>query len=151
MPSILNDHDLRDALNALTADQQRLIGAQFARNVIHLSQDERVNRAIEAAIKPDSTPGELEDAYRAAKSYATKTYTDCGKDTDWMAQADHFVAASAAAALTPAALLAETQNLAWKAAVQARMARNCEMMEADEVSDQNEAESQYAIANDFLA
>ncbi len=150
MSIIRNDQELRDALNALSDDRQRIIGAQFARNVIHLSNDERVNRAIETALREDAAPGELEDAYRASKSYATKTYTDCGKDTDWLAQADHFVAASATAALTPAAALAQTQNRAWKAAVQARMARNCEMMEQDDLADQNEAEEQYAIANIYL-
>ncbi|HYN76479.1 MAG TPA: hypothetical protein VES73_01635, partial [Lamprocystis sp. (in: g-proteobacteria)] len=92
-----------------------------------------------------------EDAYRAAKSYATKTYTDCGKDTDWLAQADHFVAAAAAAALTPEAQTADRQSRAWRAAVQARMALNCEMMETpDGAGDATEAQRQYAVANAFL-
>lgn len=101
-------------------------------------------------MRADSSPGEIEDAFRAAKAYATKTYTDCGKDTDWLAQADHFVAAAAAAALTPDALVAEKHNRAWKAAVQARMAVNCELIELDEVPDQSEADHQYAIANAYL-
>lgn len=150
MAKIHNDHQLRDALNGLDANRQRTLGAAFARSVMRLSKDERVNRAIETALRPDCTPGEAEDAYRAARAYATKTYTDCGKDTDWMNQADHFVAAAAAAALIPDSLLAERQNRAWKAAVQARMAANCELMETDEVADETEAERQYAIANALL-
>jgi hypothetical protein len=150
MAKIQNDQQLRDALNGLDPDRQRLLGARFARSVIRLSKDERVNRAIETGLRESCTPGECDDAFRAARAYATKTYTDCGKDTDWLAQADHFVAAAAAAALTPETQLAERQNRAWKAAVQARMAANCELMESDTVADEGEAQRQYAIANDFL-
>jgi hypothetical protein len=46
--------------------------------------------------------------------------------------------------------VAERQNRAWKAAVQARMAINCELIELDEVPDQSEAERQYAIADTYL-
>ena len=151
MPTITNDQELRDALKALSPDRQRLLGARFVQGVTHLLNDERVNRAIATALRPDAAPGELEDAYRAAKGYATRTYTDCGKDTDWLAQADHFVAAAAAAALVPEAQPAERQNPAWKAAVQARMAVNCAMMESEEVAEATEAERQYAIANAFFA
>ena len=69
---------------------------------------------------------------------------------DWLAQADHFVAASAAAALMPPSQLPEKTNPAWKAAVQARMAKNCEMMEEEEGEAESEAERQYRIANDSL-
>jgi hypothetical protein len=150
MANIQNDHLLREALNGLTSDQQRVLGSRFAQSVMRLSRDDRVRRAIDTGLREDGSPGEIEDAFKAAKSYATKTYTDCGKDTDWLAQADHFVAAAAAAALTPDALVAEKQNRAWKAAVQARMAVNCELMEVDEVPDQSESERQYAIANAYL-
>lgn len=151
MAPITNDHDLRDALNALTGPQQRILGARFAEGVIHLCRDERVKRAVRTALEPQSSESELEDAFRAAKAYATKTYTDCGKDTDWLAQADHFVAAAAAAALTPDAQLPEKTNRAWKAAVQARMAKNCEMMEEEDVEAESESERQYRIASDMLS
>jgi len=150
MTTISNDHELRDALNAMSPDRQRMLGARFAKNVEHLCDDERIARAIDTALRDDTSPGELEDAFKAAKYYAAKTYTDCGKDTDWLAQAAHFVAAAAAAALTPDALVTENQSRGWKAAVQARMARNCEMMEAETVMEQNEAEEQYRIANAFV-
>ncbi len=150
MPTISNDQDLRALLNKLPAEQQRIIGARFAQSVIRLSRDERVRRAIETAIRADASLDETEDAYRAAKGYATKTYTDCGKDTDWLAQADHFVAAAAAAAVTPEDLLTDKTNRAWKAAMQARMANNCEMVESDEDNHADEVQRQYAIADEFL-
>jgi hypothetical protein len=148
MATISNDHDLRDALNALSAQQQRIMGARFAKGVMHLCKDERVRRAAETALRPDASEAELEDALRAARSYATKTYTDCGKDTDWLAQADHFVAAAVAGALTPPAQLSEKVNPAWKAAVQARMAVNCAMMEESEGQEESEQERQYRIASE---
>lgn len=163
MTQIHNDHALREALQTLAPDRQRLLGARFAQSVADLSTNARVNHAIQTALRDDADTGELEDAFKAARGHAMKTYTQCGKDTDWLAQADHFVAAAAAAALTPAptpeattkttpsGLTTERQNPAWRAAVQARMASNCALMEADDVTAQTEAERQYAIANAFFA
>jgi len=149
MATISNDQELRDLLGRLPADQQRIIGLRFAQSVMRLSRDERVNRAIATGLRNDATDTELEDAYHAAKAWATKTYTDCGKDTDWLAQADHFVAAATTAALTPEGLLMEKTNRAWKAAMQARMANNCEMVES-EGEPLDEVHRQYAIAGEFL-
>jgi hypothetical protein len=151
MATISNDQDLRHLLGRLPADQQRTIGLRFAQSVAHLSRDERVNRAIDTGLEEDASSVELEDAYRAAKAWATKTYTDCGKDTDWLAQADHFVAAAAAAALTPDAQLMDKTNRAWKAAMQARMAKNCEMVEAEDDDQTDEVQRQYAIAEEFVS
>jgi hypothetical protein len=148
MAKITNDHELRAALAGLSADRQRILGAQFVKSVIGFNRDERVARAVETALKAEASPAELEDAYKAAKGYATKTYTDCGKDTNWLAQADHFVAAAAAAALTLDS--AERQNRAWKAAVQARMAVNCAQMEDAQPELEQEALRQYRIAETFL-
>ncbi|MBK1719256.1 hypothetical protein [Thiocystis violacea] len=150
MATITNDQDLRAAIKQLGSEQQRRLGCRFAQRVTHLSRDERVNRAIATGLSEQLAPGELEDAFKAAKAYAIKTYTDCGKDTDWMAQADHFVAAAAAAALTPDEQMAEKQNRAWKAAVQARMAVSCAMMEDESASEIDEARHQYGLANEFL-
>ncbi|MGB5737050.1 MAG: hypothetical protein WBM40_21685 [Thiohalocapsa sp.] len=150
MATISNDQELRALLTSLSDDQQRIIGARFAQSVVHLSKDERVNRAIETGLRSDVGADELEDAYRAAKAWSTKTYTDCGKDTDWLAQADHFVAAATAAALTPAHLLPEKTNRAWKAAMQARMANNCELVEGADGAHTDEVQRQYAIAGEFI-
>lgn len=148
MAKISNDHELRAALAGLSADRQRVLGAQFAKSVIALNRDERVARAVETGLNIEASPAELEDAFRAAKGYATKTYTDCGKDTDWLAQADHFVAAAAAAALSQDA--GDRQNRAWKAAVQARMAVNCAQMEDEQGELESEAGRQYRIAETYL-
>jgi hypothetical protein len=150
MTQIANDQQLRDALNALSPDQQRLMGAHFAESVMHLCLDDRVRRAATLALSSDPAPSELGDAMKAAKSYAVKTYTECGKDTDWLKQADHFVAAAVTAALTPPDQLSAKTNPAWKAAVQARMAKNCELMETDEGEEETESDRQYKIASQYL-
>ena len=152
MATISNDQALRDLLARLSVEQQRLIGLRFAQSLIHLSRDERVKRAIETGLRTDTTESELEDAYRAAKAWATKTYTDCGKDTDWLAQADHFVAAAVAAALTPDSMLPDNKtNRAWKAAMHARMANNCELVDEQGNAHLDEVQRQYEIAGDFLS
>ncbi len=150
MATISNDKDLRDLLEKLPVDQQRIIGLRFARSVVHLSREERVKRALESGLRPDASAPELEDAYRAAKAWSTKTYTDCGKDTDWLAQADHFVAAAVAAALIPDSLLDTKTNRAWKAAMHARMANNCELVESDGNAHFDEVKRQYEIADAFV-
>jgi predicted transcriptional regulator len=53
--------------------------------------------------------------------------------------------------LTPDNLIAGNTNLAWKAAMQARMANNCLMMENDEAAQDNEAQRQYEITEKFSA
>lgn len=148
---ITSDQQLRDALSKLPTAQQRALGGQFVTSVSHLSTDSRVARALETAAKADSTAQELEDAYKSVKAFATQTYTACGRDADWAAQAEHFVAAAATAALAPEEQTGTKGNNAWKSAMQARMAKNCEMILNDEGGVANEAEKQYEIAEKFLS
>jgi hypothetical protein len=151
MPTqITNDQQLRAALNGLTPQQQRELGGLYVANVSHLSADPRINRAVEAAAKSDIAPQELEDAHKSVKAFATQSYTACGRDANWAAQAEHFVAAAAAACLSQEEPGGPKSNSAWKAAMQARMAKNCEMIFKDEGELANEAEKQYRIAEKYL-
>ena len=150
MTTIGNDHELRMALDGLTPSQQRLLGGKFVKNVLGLCDDTLVQRAVAVAIDPDAPEAARDDAFRSAKAIAVKTYTDCGKDTDWMSQAAHFVAAAAAACLTPPSQQGDS-SAAWKAAMQARMARNCEMIERQDGDTHNEAETQYRIATELVS
>ncbi|MGD8908760.1 MAG: hypothetical protein PVI92_05380 [Chromatiales bacterium] len=147
---ITNDQQLREALNKLNPQQQRELGGLFVTNVSHLSSDLRITRALEAAGKPDIAPQELEDTYKSVKAFATQSYTACGRDADWAAQAEHFVAAAAAACIAPDEQAGTSYNNAWKAAMQARMGKNCEMILKDAGEVANEAEKQYRIAQNYL-
>jgi hypothetical protein len=152
MPNpITNDQGLRAALNSLTTDQQRELGGLFVASVGHLSDDPRIDRAVEAAAKTDISNQELEEIYKTVKAFATQSYTACGRDADWAAQAEHFVAAAATASLAPEDTAGDKGNKAWKAAMQARMAKNCEMILNDEGTIANEAEKQYTLTMRYLA
>ncbi|MCU7844139.1 MAG: hypothetical protein KZQ93_09900 [Candidatus Thiodiazotropha sp. (ex Monitilora ramsayi)] len=148
---ITNDHLLREALNTLIPSQQRELGGLFVANVGHLSSDPRVEQSLAVAADKESAPQALETTYKSVKAFATQTYTACGSDADWAAQAEHFVAAAAAAALAPEDQTGPKGNNAWKAAMQARMAKSCEMILNDDGGVANEAEKQYQIAQDYLA
>jgi hypothetical protein len=145
MPSITNDSELRQFIDSLDFAQQRALGVQFAKGVIDLSQDPRLKKALEAALTPGISDEELDDAYKTAKAISTATFTACGRDADWMAQADHFAAAALQAALAPADQLPGNTTSAWKAAMQARMARTCAMIETGE-GGESESQEQYKIA-----
>lgn len=148
---ISNDQEFKNALSNLSPGQQRQLGARFSESVFGPVDNPRLAGALKVALAPESSEQELKDAYKVAKSIATKTYTACGRDADWGLQAEHFVAAACAAALTPDDLTAETFNAAWKAAIQARMAKNCQMIEADSGELENEADRQYRLTETFLS
>lgn len=146
MPAISNDSELRQLIDSLGFEDQRALGVKFAQGVIDLTPDPRLKKALETALAPGVTDPEVEEAYKTAKAISTATYTACGRDTDWMAQAEHFVAAALQAALAPADQLPGRSTAAWKAAMQARMARNCAMIETGQASADSESQRQYKIA-----
>jgi len=146
MPNISNDSELRQFIDSLGFEQQRALGVKFAEGVIDLTPDPRLKKALETALSPAVSAPELDEAYRTAKAISTATFTACGRDADWMAQAEHFTAASLQAALAPADQLPGKGTAAWKAAMQARMARNCAMIETGQGSADSESQRQYKIA-----
>ncbi len=152
MQEIVNDRQFRQVLNALPLEHQRRLGVRFA-NSVHIprSGDSTLAKTLDSAMKSAGDSQEREFAYKSAKSIATNTYAACGTDADWLTQAEHFVAASCAAALTPEDTLSKGISPAWKAALQARMAQNCLSMETDTEVTDNEAQRQYLIALEFIA
>ncbi len=150
MTAITNDKQLRMQLDSLDISQQRLLAVLFIKNVIHLTNDAQIKKAIEVAENPDSSENDLLTAYKQIKSIATKSYTDCGSETDWKQQAEHFVAVALMACLTPENQLAQGKSLVWKTAMQTRMAKNCEMIEKDSGEIDNESIKQYQMVEQFL-
>ncbi|MEN8177050.1 MAG: hypothetical protein ABFS39_00335 [Pseudomonadota bacterium] len=148
---IINDQQLREALNDLSLENQRELGARFVSSVGHLSVNSIITQGLKTAGDPNRTPTELATAYKNAKAFGIEKYTSCGRDANWSAQAEHFVATALTACLLPEEQVTQQENLAWKAAMQARMARNCEMILNDRGEVDNEAIRQYVIAGEFLA
>jgi hypothetical protein len=149
MGKISNDVEMRDVISTLDAYTQRLLGARFVGSVKELTGNPDLLRAIDTAMDPDLPASVQEAAYHTAKGIAVATYTACGHDADWLAQAEHFVAAASAAALAPVSA-GSAQGAAWKAAMQARIARTCAMIESADDRVANEAARQYAIVEEFL-
>lgn len=151
MPKISNDQGLRERLHRLSIPEQRNLAGRFVNHVADLAQDPVLRDAIQSALEAEISESGRSHAYKTAKSIAVKTYTSCGRDADWLAQAEHFVAVACAAALTPEDAVGEQTNLAWKAAMQARVARNCAMIESDASDEISEIEAQYRLTEEFLA
>ena len=86
-------------------------------------------------------------AAQAANTARVESFTQCGKETDWTAQAGHFVAKAAVACVRAAEA---GSNLAWDAAMQARLARTCQTVADGAGTDNREAEEQYRILEAFL-
>lgn len=147
--NIQNDSELKQALEKLSIEEQRVVAAQFVESVLYLNNEPLIKRALEVARNNNRTPIEFDDAYKNVKSLAVKSYTSCGENADWDAQAAHFVAEAAKACLTPEEQLEVKQNLAWQSAIQARMAKNCAMIENENEVIDNEAHKQYQIVNEF--
>ena len=82
---------------------------------------------------------------------ALDSYTVCGSNTDWLRQAGHFVATAGAACLVTDGSEEQCRSIAWTAAVNARMARNCQLIAKGEESNDAEAKAQYGILAQALA
>ena len=143
---IRNDRELQQLLSNLSEKQKRVLGVKFASAVLSLSDNSRLKAALSVALSDEASDQELNDAYRTSKSIAVETYTACGRDADWSAQAEHFVAEACTAALTPGAQMPSGADFVWKAAMQARMARNCAMIDEVVAPEVSEAQKQYQIA-----
>lgn len=143
--AISNDKEFKAKLGDLSLSQQRQVAARFVRRVFGLSNDVRVKTAMEVAMRPENSDAELTMVCAAANSARVESFTQCGKETDWNAQAGHFVAKAAVACVGAASPM-----LAWDAAMQARMARICETVATGEGTQNREAEEQYRVLEDFL-
>jgi hypothetical protein len=145
--AISNDKEFKAALAGLSATRQRQIAASFVQRVFALSGDVRIKAALDAAARPDVSDAELTVLSAAANTARVESFTQCGKETDWSAQAGHFVAKAAVACVKPAEA---GDNPAWDAAMHARMARTCQTV-ADGAGTENvEAGEQYRLLEAFL-
>ena len=145
--AISNDKEFKAALAALPTARQRQVAARFVERVYPLSSDVRIKAALDAAGRPDVSDAELTAVSQAANSARVESFTQCGRETDWTAQAGHFVAKAAVACVKPAEA---GDDLAWEAAMQARMARTCQTVADGSGTENREAEEQYRILEAFL-
>ncbi len=145
--AISNDKEFKAALASLPAARQRQVAARFVQRVFPLSNDVRIKSALDVAGRSDISDAELNVVSQAANTARVESFTQCGKETDWTAQAGHFVAKAAVACVRPAEA---ADNLAWEAAMQARMARTCQTVADGSGTENREAEEQYRILEAYL-
>jgi hypothetical protein len=145
--TIRNDVEFKAALAGLDLAGQRRAAASFVERVLDLSADGRVRAAVEAARRGELIETEREVLFLAANTARVESFTQCGRETDWHAQAGHFVAKGAVACVkAPAA----GENLAWDAAMHARMARTCQGVASGAGTETREAEAQYQLLEELL-
>ena len=141
------DADFKAVLNNLPAPAQRRVAARFVESVAALCHDPRVTAATNAARRLDISDAELTAAFHAVKTACVDSYTQCGHEADWRAQAGHFVAKAAETCVMPDA---RARDIGWNAAMQARMARTCEAISTGQGTENREAEQQYRILEEFI-
>ena len=144
---ITNNSEFKKALTGISGASQRLIAARFAQNVLELCQNFRVKSAIDTALRFDITDEELNAARKQAHAAHIDSYTQCGHECNWNSQAGHYVAE---AALDCFKAVEIGGNLAWDAAMHARMARTCRAVADDFGTDNSEGAAQYHILAEFL-
>jgi hypothetical protein len=145
--AIQNEKEFKAALAALPLKRQRQIAAAFGQRVMDLCHDVRVKSALAAAARSDITPEELVLVAHLAHSARVASYAQCGHDSDWECAAGHFVARAAECSVRAAA---ESEPVAWEAAMQARLARTCQMVAQGEGTDNDESAAQRKILETFL-
>ena len=147
--NISNDGEFRDALAGLNLQQQRVVGSQFVKHVLELSDDPRVAQSLQAATDTEIGEAALSLVRRSVKAASLDAHTRCGADGEWTDQAGYFVARAAEACLEPEER-SGSKGPAWKAAMSARMARTCLAVESDEDSHDVESRAQYQILTSYL-
>ena len=146
--AINNDKEFKGALEGMNLSQLRLAAAGFVDSVLPLSTDERIVAAVKVARQEKASETELEMQLRSVKAAALASYTQCGKLCDWSSQAGHFVAKAAVRCVEP--LTDGGAQSVWEGAMDARMARTCEVIATGEGTENNEAQVQYRIVESLL-
>ncbi len=142
-----NDKEFKAELGALPIAQQRQVASLFVQRVFPLSNEVRLKSALEVAQRADVSDVELVGAYQAANTARVESFTQCGRTTDWAAQAGHFVAKATVSCVRAAST---GENLAWESAMSARMARTCETVAKGFGTENTEAQEQYRILASFI-
>ncbi len=145
---ISHDTEFKQALDKLSLDQQRQIGAAFVTQALQQTPDAVLAKVLTVAADPQASEEELATAFRSAKAIALDRHTRCGADGDWQNQASYFLARAASALVASAK---QAKAPAWEAAANVRLARTCGMIEQADSSMHEESEAQYQLLLQFLA
>jgi len=149
MASISNDQELKQALDRLDVTQQRVVGALFVENVLDLSNDERIGKAVKLALDPAADSDVLKSAQKSVTNAILESHARCGAEGDWKDQATYFVGRAAAACLMPKPR-STGKDPAWQAALSSRMARTSAAIDSDGGMPEQESAKQFQILSSYL-
>lgn len=154
MSTISNEREFKQALGYLSPSEERLVSALFLQNVLDVTDDTRIKKAVKVALDGHATVQEQTDAYNIARSIATETFTVVGHALDPERQALHFLATATSYCLFPEHLRPHycKKRASWAIALHTRMAR-CwsQVARGQEEEELREDEDQYKILGSFLA
>lgn len=146
---ISNDDELRELFKQLDETENRIVGAMLVNDVLPLTKDARVKKAIKKAIEREATVDELSDEFKSLKRVMLENKISPGFNGDWDDQASDFVIRAASAVVTPKPHR-DTVDPLWQIVQSCRMARSCTLIGSSNDSDNPEAENQYKIVNKYL-
>lgn len=149
MTQVQNDKQFREQLAQLNNPDLRVVAASFAKNLLDLNDDQKVQSALSIAINANASDEELDAAYKSARAASVESATRCGADCDWNDQAAHFAARATSTLLAPNTK-GDIADMPWQVATTCRMARNCAVLATGEDAPNPEAENQYKILDEFL-
>ena len=161
MATITNIKEFKAALESLSDEEQRVLGARFIAEVLDLAGDAQLKDLQSTATKRHASAEELLNAYHIARSVAIELSLHGDFELiDFKKQAAHFVAKACSACLAPIPSAIKENHRAWNVAHYCREARICaeighekdtEILLAIENDLQKVITKQYALASDFLA
>lgn len=159
MAEITTMQQFKDALEHLSLDDQRVVGAQFVADVLDLVQDNRLQQAQATAADPEASPEDLMGAYHLARRVIVESSPHGDWELiDYHKQATYFVARACAACLAPVHPGIKWRHLAWNAAHYCRMARACASMDHEtakpdlssvETAMNQQIQTQFTIVGDY--
>lgn len=160
MAEIRNMNAFSRALEALSLEEQRLVGARFLAEVLDLTDDEGIKQAQKVAANSEASPEELMAAYHHAHHAAVLSSLHSDLElVNWRKQAAFFVAKACASCLSPVHEGTKWCHLALNVSHYCRMARTCASIEHEQTEPSlsvaedalnKQIRTQFKILSDFL-
>ena len=161
MPTITNMQEFKAALESLSDEQQRVLGARFISEVLDLSDDVRLREILAVAKQAQASVEDLLDAYSRARSIAVDlSFHGELELINFKKQAAQYVAKACVACLVPMPATVKQRFRAWNVAHYCREARMCadlaheqdtEILAKVEKNLKKTIARQYALTSEFLA
>jgi hypothetical protein len=136
MATITNVKEFKAALESLSDEQQRVLGAKFIAEVLDLAENKQLKDIQALAANADASIDDLLSAYRQAQSIAVDlSYHGILEPIDFKKQAEHYVAKGCVACLFPLPASAKFRHRAWNVAHYCREARMCSNLKHEQDTD----------------